>query len=122
MSECFEFSKELYSKESLIKAAYDFIDDYYVHLDSTSEKYIVYLDSKTNDNHLSEKEFINAILIHETRKIVFEKTNRIREMLYARAMASTLIDEGYEDSSEKMYSTDSYSADEILTDWFDDRG
>ena len=120
MKKCFEFSKEIYSKEALIKAAYDFIDEYYIHLDSDDEKYIVQIEAKGEVCSFNENEFINAILIHETRKIVSEKTKNIREMMYARAMASTVIDECESDIVEEF--DDNKSSEEILTDWFDEQG
>ena len=115
MKICYEFSKELYSKESLIKSAYYFIDEYYIHLDSNEKYYIVQIESKEDDCILEEHEFINNMLIHETRRLVSDKTKRIREMMYARAMASTVIEE----SDEYDLNDSDSEAEEILTDWFE---
>ena len=115
MDNRFLFSKEIYSKESLIKAAYDFIDDYYVHIDCDGKYFYVTLDRKDEGSDLTEDDFKNAILIHETRRIVTNKTSKLREIMYARAMASTIIESEAED--EELYDED--DAELILTDWFD---
>lgn len=113
------FKKELYSKEALLKAAYTYIDDYYVHLDADDEQYIVDVSAKDegNDNLPSTEAFVNEMLIQEMRAVVWKKTNNIRELIYARALASTIIDKPADEIAEDDYDPD---ADSILKDWFDD--
>lgn len=113
----FRFKKNLYSKEALIKAAYEFIDDFYIHLDSSDEEYIVTVDCKKESNELQEKEFQNELLIQETRRIIAERTGNLREIMYARAMASTIIEDVPPEITE-----DEFDAEDILTDWFEKYG
>lgn len=112
----YKFSKDLYSKEALIKAAYNFIDDFYIHLDSDNNYYIVAIDAReTNGDYPTIKEFQNEMLIQETRKIVNDKTINIREIMYSRAMASTVIDENNQEDI-----VENENADKILVDWFEE--
>lgn len=112
----YKFSKELYSKEALIKAAYNYIDDFYVHLDSDGEYFIVDVNSREHSEKcINEQEFINEMLIQETRRIVNDRTMNIREIMYSRAMASTVIDENNQESSGE-----SENAEKILVDWFEE--
>ena len=114
MKKIFKFKKSIYSKEALLKAAYEFVQCFYVHLDEDEESFIVTVESKHPDNIVTADEFKNQLLIQETRKLVAEKTGNLREIIYARAMASTIIAEplpekGSNESCEK----------DILIDWFE---
>lgn len=111
----FDFRKELYSKESLIKAAYSFIDDYYLHLDADDQYFFVTLTPRTRGKSFVDySEFENEMLIQETRKLVLERTGNLREIMYSRAMASTILsDVGMESTEEDE------DADTILMDWFE---
>lgn len=112
----YSFRKDLYSKESFIKAAYNFVDDFYLHLDSDDEYYIVDMEPRrTGTDGPQMQEFQNEMLIQETRRIVNDRTMHLREMMYARAMASTVIEEPAE---EKVFAEE--SAEKILTDWFEE--
>jgi His-Xaa-Ser system protein HxsD len=117
MTKQYKFNRQLYSKEALFKAAYQYIDDFYLHLDCTEEYYIVDLETKQSDNKFDEQEFVNEMLINETRRIVNDRTGKIRELMYARAMATTVIGEN---TSEGEYSEADEDADDILVDWFEE--
>lgn len=112
----FKFNKILYSKEALIKASYKYIDDFYLHIDCDELYYFVDIEPK-NENDISEKEFLNELLIQQTRELVYEKTSKLREIMYARAMASTVLDDINVDDIEN---DEEYNAEEILVDWFDE--
>ena len=108
--------KELYSKNSLLKAAYHFTDNYYIYLD-TDEKYYV-VDIKQKDSsveELCEGDFMNELLAQVTREEVFKKTSDIRSLILGRAFASTIIE-------ENNIKTDNLQTDEngIFKDWFND--
>ena len=107
MKKNYKFNKKLYSKEDLIKTSYRFIDDFYIHLDADENYYYVNIQAK-EDKTLHEEEFINEMLVQQTRNIIY------KEMIYARAMASTLIQEEQEDIDQ-----DEDNIDDILVDWFD---
>jgi His-Xaa-Ser system protein HxsD len=112
----YRFSKELYSKVALIKAAYNFTDNAYIHMDADDSYFYVTIDAKRPDCLVSEKEFINEMLTQSVRHEVYQQTKNIRELLLARAMATsvivddTLIDE--QDTGE------GFEENDILKDWF----
>mgnify|MGYP004489395681 CR=1 FL=1 len=115
MGERFDFSRELYSKEAVMKAAYTFIDDFYLHLDCDENAYLVEIEAREGKKELNAKTFLNEVLIQETRRIVDERTKDIREMIYARAMASTVIEEHPLEEPKEAE-----DAERILVDWFEE--
>lgn len=121
MKNLFKFDKSLYSKEALLKAAYQFIDEFYIHLDSDEKYYLVEIESKIDKQYLEYKEFENEILIQETRRIVLDKTSNLREIIFSRAMASTIIDlkDNAENNNCDLLVDEDYNTEDILTDWFE---
>lgn len=109
-----KFLDELYSKNVVFKSAYKFIDDFYIHIDKMDHYYIISITAKNKNKELSESEFMNEMLIQQTRELVADKTKKIRELMYARALASTVIEDEYDEKIE-----DNDSADDILMDWFE---
>ena len=86
------YKKELYSKNVLFKACYKFTDVAYVHLDSDSNDFIVTISPKNNDDITDfDREFANQMIEETNREIVNEQTKNIRQILFARSMASTVI-------------------------------
>lgn len=114
-----KFNKELYSKIALIKAAYNFTDVAYVHLDADDEYFYVSVDAKEDCDPVSEHDFINEILTQSVRHEVYQQTKNIRELLMARAMATSVIvdDQMVEDQEIE---TDIFTETDILKDWFSD--
>ena len=86
-----KFKKELYSKIALIKAAYNFTDKAYVHLDADEIYYYVSVERKMQESEIDEKSFINEMLAQSVRHEVYKETKNIRELLMARAMATSLV-------------------------------
>ena len=113
-----QFRKELYSKVALIKAAYNYTDNSYVHLDADDQYYYVSITPKDEGIECSEQEFINEMLIQSVRHEVYLQTKNIRELLLARAMATSLI---VEDNNRILDNEEQevFSEDEILKDWFE---
>lgn len=112
----YRFSKELYSKVALIKAAYNFTDSAYIHLDADDNYFYVTIESKQSDGAVSEKEFINEMLTQSVRHEVYQQTKNIRELLLARAMAtSVIVDDALIDEQD---ASDSFEENDILKDWF----
>ena len=114
-----KYSKELYSKTALIKAAYNFTDKAYLHLDAVKDYYYVSIVSKNENQEVSEKEFENEILAQSARHEIYLQTKNIRELMLARAVATSVVA-----STEKNAELDTedeieYNEDEILRDWFD---
>ena len=107
------FSKELYPK-----IAYSFTDRAYIHLDANDTHYMVDIIPKLGCSEISEAEFTNEILCQCVRHEIYQQTKNIRELLVARAMASTVIQQNgsrLEDVSDEM----SNEEKTILIDWFD---
>lgn len=111
-----KYSRELYEKEVILKAAYAFTDCAFIHLDVNTKDYLVSMTAK-NDEPEEQllKEFENELIAQETRRLVAEKTKNIREIIVARALSSTIINMEENDDEEE----DSFNADEILTDWYE---
>ena len=113
----YKFKKELYSKTALLKAAYNFTDKAFVHLDADDYYYLVELEMKEGEQPVMEKELTNEMVAQIVRHEIYLQTKNIRELMLARAMATTVI---AQEDSEQFVSdeTDEYSEDEILKDWF----
>lgn len=114
-----KLNRELYPKEALLKAAYHFIDKCYIHVDVSETEYSIELISKKGTTEeIESKEFENEILAQTVRYQVYSQTHTIREILMARAMASTITGSSTEltnaDIPEQVDNLDS-----ILMDWFD---
>ena len=117
-----KFKQTLYSKSALLKAAYNYVDKAYVHLDADDEYYyveLIFKDSAHNtiDQETLENEFTNEMLAQSIRHEVYLQTKNIRELLLARAMATSVIDENIEATDDSV-ERDFFSEDEILKDWF----
>lgn len=112
-----KFRRELYSKIVLIKAAYNFTDVAYVHLDADDSYYYVTIEPKQPGQNVNEQEFINEMLTQSVRHEVYQQTKNIRELLLARAMAtSVIVDEKMIEDDEQH--RDSFTESDILKDWF----
>ena len=113
----FRLKKELYSKIALIKAAYNFTDKAYIHLDADKDYYIVTLKFKEGCN-IKEDEFVNEMLAQSVRHEVYIQTKNIRELILARALGSSVVledENSYSDNIEE----NKFVEDEILKDWFE---
>ena len=112
-----KFRKEFYSKIALIKAAYNFTDISYVHLDADENYYYVTILPKQSGQYVSEQDFINEMLTQSVRHEVYQQTKNIRELLLARAMAtSVIVDENIIEDDEQQ--GDSFVENDILKNWF----
>ena len=111
-----KYSKELYTKEVVMKTAFAFTDNIFIHIDVNDKEYLITLKAK---NDIPEEEmyaqFENELIAQETRLLVAERTKNIREMIVARSLSSTIVNIGLNEQEE----TEEFNADEILTDWFD---
>ena len=112
-----KFKRELYPKIALIKAAYNFSDVAYIHLDADECYYYVNIQPKDNRTVIDENDFINEMLTQSVRHEVYQQTKNIRELLLGRAMAtSVIVDETlFEDTNTH----DIFDENEILKDWFE---
>lgn len=114
--------KSVYPPEIMMKTAYLFLDRAYIHLRENDDAWIVQLTSKGGE--LPEnigQEFENALLAESVREITYRKTHNLREIILARAMASSIIScsdviKDVETAQEKQ---DDDKLSDILTDWFE---
>lgn len=119
-----KYNRNFYNIDALKKAAYKFIDEWYVHLDIQDQNYIVQFIPR--DSSMENKDVIqlfeNELLSQEVRAMVFNKTHTLRELLVARAMASTMV--VGDDIPEKIQAEENIDntpkLDSILKDWFSD--
>lgn len=111
-----KFRKEIYSKVALIKAAYNFTDTSYVHLDADDDYYYVSIETKQAGSNVTENDFINEILTQSVRHEVYQQTKHIRELLLARAMATSVIVD--EELIEDTDVDEQFFESEIMKDWF----
>ena len=120
------YDKEFYSKEALLKAAYHFTDKAYVYLGVEDESFFV--DFAPKDDVLFDKEklaneFKNELLAQVIHQTVSKETTVLRELLVARALSSTMVDEGApSDVAESPMTEDAMDElDAIAKDWFDEK-
>lgn len=117
--EVMKFSKELYPKVALIKAAYNYTDRAYIHLDADDKNYYVSIDSKESETKIKKEDFINEMLTQAVRHEVYSQTKNIRQLLLARAMATSVITDNQAENLD-TYNDNDFSASDILKDWFTD--
>lgn len=112
------FSKEIYNKTVLLKAAYTFIDKAYIHLDCDEKDFIVSIESKSNNpsDLILDKEFVNEILIQAVRHDIYIETKTIREMLVARAIASSVVE--MPPKEDEQLEKTVFNESTILNNWF----
>ena len=115
--------KALYSKTVLMRTAYRFIDRVYINFHAKDENWIVEFSEKNSDCivEIIVKDFENSLISQALREIINERTKTLREIIMARSLTSTYIDE--EDPVLKIRSEqEDVSEDEletILKNWFE---
>lgn len=115
------FSKELYSKAALLKAAFSFVDRAYVHLDSDDSDWIVELSDKKDRSATTLDDFANELITQSVREVIYERTKVVRELLVARTVASSVV--GHPEpplDEEAVPFGDPEVEDALLSDWFDE--
>ena len=117
----FKFERDIYPKVALLKASYNYTDKAFVHLDADDKYFFVEIEMKEPSEELSEKEFLNEMLSQTIRHEVYLQTRNIRELMLARAMASTIITETDVNCLDDDTEGD-YNENEILKDWFSENG
>lgn len=121
--ETLHVEKSLYPPESVLKAAYAFLDVCYIHIEDAGENWAVMFEPKKNSPPQKEfkQMFENELISQAVRLHVYQQTHAIREILLARAMSSAMILETDADQQatpeEKDIPEDELKS--ILTSWFD---
>lgn len=113
----YRFAKSLYSKVALLKAAYNFTDRAFLHLDADENYFFIDLQMKVGYEDIDEKEILNEMLTQSVRHEVYLETKNIRELLLARAMSTSIVADTEQLLTEDAYE-DEFSENEILKDWF----
>lgn len=119
----FYLNKDMYNVKTIMKAAYNFIEDFYILLNYVNSDIEVALESKVQKNSEEMKkykgEFYNELLRQNVRYIVAKDTKNIRELVMGRALYDTCIE--YDDIEEDISENSSELKDEldILVNWFD---
>ena len=114
------FNRELYSKAALIKAAYNYTDLAYLHIDADEKYYYVTLEAKPGITEINEQEFQNEMLAQSVRHEVYRQTKNIRELMLARAVATSLVVTEQENEETEITTGSNFTEDEILKDWFEE--
>ncbi len=117
-----EYDAEIYEKTALIKAAYAFIHEFYIHLERNDHgNYLVRFTPKTEAaaENVVER-FENELLAQVVRQHVYRETKNLREIMVARAMASSMIveDDVADETVAEAECAEKYDLEDILTDWF----
>ena len=112
-----KYRKDLYPKTAILKAVYHLLDRGYVHIDMDEAYYLVQIAAKPSfSEDLLKLELDNEVLAQAVRYHIYEQTHEIRDILVARAMASTIINA---EPAEDFQQGSNDGLDEILIDWFD---
>lgn len=115
-----KFAKELYPKIALIKTAYNFTDRAFLHLDADKDYFYISVETKPGYEKIKDGEIINEMLCQSVRHEIYSETKNIRELLLARAMATSVV---LPDDSIQERSADTQNAEfddkDILRDWFE---
>lgn len=124
-------NKEIYPTVVLMKAAYIFIDEFYIFFDIDSKEKNIIIITFTSKEDMEEKkiekkigEFINELLHQSIRLSLSAKTEDLRKIILSRAIYGTTFDlNNFQDT--KVISNDDCIDDEktiddemIGIDWF----
>lgn len=108
------YKKELYTRSVLFRACYKFTNVAYIHLDADADDYIVSIYPKDNNDTIDYSlEFANQMIEEVNRELITVQTKNIRQILFARSMASTVV---YDDDIANI-ETD-VEDKSAMRDWF----
>lgn len=119
----FPVLKSMFQAACVMKAAFAFVDRVYIHVDEDKKYWFVDMEMKegTTETANIQQEFENELLTQAVRLHVYNQTHVVRELLLARAMASSFIDQ--EDPVKRIASVQEDLSDEefstIIQDWFE---
>lgn len=121
----FYLDKEIYNIKTIMKAAYNFIEEFYILLDYINDSIEVTFEcksSKSSDEMKKYKgEFYNELLRQNIRYMVSQDTKNIRELVMGRALYDTCIEyqDSFEDDEVSEKNPDFDDQFDILVNWFD---
>ena len=117
------YKKSIYPLDIIKKAAFVFTEYAYILLDEEEDSYLVSFTPKNvRELREIEGEFNNELLSQLVREVVWNKTRGIRELVYNRALSSSIILENDKVLDEETGNTmENVSLTDILKDWFSDK-
>ncbi|MPQ31320.1 His-Xaa-Ser system protein HxsD [Clostridium estertheticum] len=110
----FNLNSKIYELSCIMKAAYNFIDEFYVFFDYESED-TIRVDFKSKQTRSSKEveiiigEFCNELLNQSIRYKVSKETKNVRELILGRALYDTCI----EDKEDKINNLESDNNKEL---------
>lgn len=120
----FYLNKDVYNVKTIMKTAYNFIEEFYVLLNYSNGDIEVTLECKALKSSEEMKkykgEFCNELLRQNVRYLVSQETKNIRELVMGRALYDTCIE--YEDAFEEETIEENVDLNDkldILVNWFD---
>jgi len=117
----FAVDDRLFQKSAIFKAAYLFIDQYYIRFYYAEEHSItIEITAKTGSLPRSiEDDFSNELISQMLRYLVSEENKNVRELILGRALYSTCMDLGNSQADENSIRKSTPSLDDIAVSWFD---
>lgn len=120
----FLIDDRVFCKAAVLKTAYLFTGEYYVHMSYQDEHSIqIVVEAKPGINiDEVDKKFGNELLAQMVRVEVSAENRAVRELVIGRALYSSYVDFGGNCAAESANYTDSigtYSLDNIAVDWFE---
>lgn len=85
-------------------------------MDVDDKYYYVDIEQKSNKKEIKEIEFENEILTQSVRHEVYLQTKNIRELMLARAVATSVVTSQEYENEE--FQEKEFTENEILKDWF----
>lgn len=117
----FTVNKDLHSRYALLKTAYHFTDEYYVLLDQDENLYHIDISAKDGNTPADiEGRFANELVAQSTREAILEKTSSLRELILARAFASTIIDDKASKDIPDFDSCEDEIDKSLFKDWYEE--
>lgn len=120
----FLIDDRIFYKTAVMKTAYLFTGDYYVHMSYHDEHNIhVVVEAKPGINIDDvDKKFGNELLAQMVRLQISTENRAVRELILGRALYSSYVDFGNDCAIDTTNCADdihTYSLDDIAIDWFE---
>ncbi|MEG1930922.1 MAG: His-Xaa-Ser system protein HxsD [Anaerovorax sp.] len=125
----FTIDDRIFNKTAVFKAAFVYIDHYYIHL-FYAEDHLLAIEMVAKSGSISndiENEFCNQLLSQMLRYQIAKENKNIRELILGRALYSTCIDTALDEKcADNEFLTDNsmlpYTLDDIAVNWFEVEG
>lgn len=113
----FSVKQSVYPLKAIYRAAYLFVDRYYIGLDQKDDSYEISFSGKEHAADEADMGAFQNELLHQSLKLAMDQdTKEIRELIVTRALYSAFIPEKVSD----VESEDEYDLDEIAKAWYEE--